>query len=366
MDAIECEGEKMKKPIEQILPNPHRNFDIYPIGEAQVKVLMDSIADVGMFLGLPARKVQGGYEIACGHHRLEALKRVGYTHIDIAVNEYTDDDMLKIMIRENSTQRGNENFGAVLDSVGAVLVQCVKDVYDPLNNRSEGSTQNRLHLESGVGIGRETILAKEPSLSLRGVIAALSVFRKTDGYLKLLKKGGLPEEFHHLYDKPAITTIEAVAQFPKPAHAAAWVKGIDDIRFTEKITMEAHAPMIRQMIEDCESNNVTLSVKAIESVIKAKRDANLGKIDTVYDKEEKTMEEKADDIIKTIKSLKNKLAKFQIEKQQYLQDLYIEDMDAIITLLIDSLGWFKTIRDEKSEFADSQVIDIKQHNYKRN
>jgi len=80
--------------------------------------------------------------------------------------------------------------------VGAVLVQCVKDVYDPLNNRSsniQGSTTKQ-NLENGSGIGRETILAKEPSLSLRGVIAALSVFRKTDGYLKLLKKGGLPEE----------------------------------------------------------------------------------------------------------------------------------------------------------------------------
>lgn len=101
----------------------------------------------------------------------------------------------------------SENFGAVLDSVGAVLVQCVKDVYASLNN---GSVSNRndvkISLESGRGIGRETILAKEPSLSLRGVIAALSTFKATGLYLELLKKGGLPEQFHHLYDKPAITT----------------------------------------------------------------------------------------------------------------------------------------------------------------
>jgi hypothetical protein len=126
--------------------------------------------------------------------------------------------MLKIMIRENSTQRGNENFGAVLDSVGAVLVQCVKDVYGCLNNGSDTTHSYKIvkgQLEAGQGIGRETILAKEPSLSLRGVIAALSVFRSTDGYLKLLKKGGLPEQFHHLYDKPAITTIYWIIVFAK-------------------------------------------------------------------------------------------------------------------------------------------------------
>jgi len=194
MDAIEWEGEKMKKSIDQILPNPHRNFDIYPIGEAQVKVLMDSIADVGMFLGLPARKVQGGYEIACGHHRLEALKRHGIIHIDLAVNDYSDDDMLKIMIRENSTQRGNENFGAVLDSVGAVLVQCVKDVYVMgMTTDPSGRDEIKMRLINGDGIGWKSIIKKEPSLSAHSVQAALSVFRKTDAYLKLLKKGGLPE-----------------------------------------------------------------------------------------------------------------------------------------------------------------------------
>ena len=97
--------------------------------------------------------------------------------------------MLKIMIRENSTQRGNENFGAVLDSVGAVLVQCVKEVYNPENvctrgNISEGSIKG--NLESGVGIGWQTITAKEPAFSRRMVDSALATFRTTGTYLKLL------------------------------------------------------------------------------------------------------------------------------------------------------------------------------------
>ncbi len=111
---------------------------------------------------------------------------------------------------KNSTQRGNENFGAVLDSVGAVLVQCVKDVYDPLKNISEDKRSTgtiKGNLEKGEGLGRDVILAKEPSLQAHSVQAALSVFRKTDGYLKLLKKGGLPEEFHPLFPARSKTLI---------------------------------------------------------------------------------------------------------------------------------------------------------------
>ena len=52
--------QRMKKPIDQILPNPHRNFDIYPISESQVERLVESIHEVGMFLGLPARKTSAG------------------------------------------------------------------------------------------------------------------------------------------------------------------------------------------------------------------------------------------------------------------------------------------------------------------
>lgn len=37
-----------------------------------------------------------------------------------------------------ATGRGNENFGAVRDSVGAVLVQCVRDVYTPHPKKDEG------------------------------------------------------------------------------------------------------------------------------------------------------------------------------------------------------------------------------------
>jgi hypothetical protein len=55
------------------------------------------------------------------------------------------------------------------------------------------------NLQTGDGIGHKTIRTKEPSLSEHHIKAALSTFRSTGLYLSLLKKGGLPEEFHHLF-----------------------------------------------------------------------------------------------------------------------------------------------------------------------
>jgi len=332
------EGETMKKPIKQIKPNPHRNFDIYPIGEPQVKLLMESIDEVGMFLGLPARKVGDFYEIACGHHRLEALERIGATHVDLAVNDYSDEEMLKIMIRENSTQRGNENFGAVLDSVGAVLIQIVRDVYKDMEKNPDPEKTGNLN--SGRGIGRETILSKEPSLSEGNIKAALFSFRNTGVYLQLLKKGGLPEEFWHWYEKPIITSIEAVAMFPKPAHAATWVKRVDSKRFQQKIGISQHVNIVSTLV----NNDHPLSTRFIESTITRLKDTNLGS-QSPTETPEKELVEKAYDVIKAIKSLKNKIEKFKIEKGE--QECFVKSIPTIIEDLQQQLVWFNDISHEE-------------------
>lgn len=84
----------------------------------------------------------------------------------------------------------SENFGAVLDSVGAVLVQCVKDVVPLLGISTDPDIiAIKRNIEKGDGIGWKLIHKKEPSLPAHSVQAALSVFRSTDEYLKLLKKG---------------------------------------------------------------------------------------------------------------------------------------------------------------------------------
>jgi len=87
--------------ISSIDENPHRQLGTYPTIEAKVKALARSIEDVGMWEGVIARPKGRRYEMAFGHHRLEAAKAVGLTSIPVIVRDLSDEEMLKFMGREN-------------------------------------------------------------------------------------------------------------------------------------------------------------------------------------------------------------------------------------------------------------------------
>jgi chemotaxis protein histidine kinase CheA len=108
----------MKLKIKEIAANPFRDFTLYPIDDEQVRRLQQSIDEFGFFSGVTARRANRGYELAAGHHRLEAAKRAGLTEIEAVVGNYSDDEMVGIMTLENMTQRGF-NAGATQDSVAA-------------------------------------------------------------------------------------------------------------------------------------------------------------------------------------------------------------------------------------------------------
>jgi ParB-like chromosome segregation protein Spo0J len=87
--------------IDHIIPNHHRNLDQYPWIEGKVSALQRSIDDVGLWEGIIAREVGTRYELAFGHHRLEAAKRCGLKKVPVIVRDLSDEDMLRFMGREN-------------------------------------------------------------------------------------------------------------------------------------------------------------------------------------------------------------------------------------------------------------------------
>ena len=94
----------MKIAVRDLLPNPFRHLERYPIDEAKVEALVHSIRDTSFWDNLLARKAPdnaGKKEIAYGHHRLMALKKAGVTEIDIPVRDLDDTTMAKIMAHEN-------------------------------------------------------------------------------------------------------------------------------------------------------------------------------------------------------------------------------------------------------------------------
>jgi len=86
--------------------NPFRRFDEFPLIEKKVAALQNSIQETGFLDNVLGRIVEGGVEIAYGHHRIEAAKRVyGEDHeIGITIRELSDVGMAMIMGLENSEE----------------------------------------------------------------------------------------------------------------------------------------------------------------------------------------------------------------------------------------------------------------------
>ena len=93
----------MKVKIKDLKPNPFRDIDTYPLDEPKVNSLEQSIKQTGFWDNIPARKCNGEIQIAYGHHRLEALRRLmdPEYEVDIPVKDLDDATMIKIMANEN-------------------------------------------------------------------------------------------------------------------------------------------------------------------------------------------------------------------------------------------------------------------------
>jgi ParB-like chromosome segregation protein Spo0J len=93
----------VKFKLKDVEPNPFRHLEKYPIDRDKVKALRESIQETSFWDNIVARKRDGKAEIAYGHHRLTALREeFGPSHeIDLIVRPLTDEQMVKIMAREN-------------------------------------------------------------------------------------------------------------------------------------------------------------------------------------------------------------------------------------------------------------------------
>lgn len=106
--------------ISQIDANPFRRLGDYPYVERKVEALMKSISDVGLWEGIIGRMVGNRVEIAFGHHRAEAARRVGLDAINIIIRDLTDDEMLAFMGRENMEDY-NADFLTMLETWEAAV-----------------------------------------------------------------------------------------------------------------------------------------------------------------------------------------------------------------------------------------------------
>jgi hypothetical protein len=90
--------------VADLLPNPFRHLDRYPLNQDKVDALKQSIAATKFWDNLVVRKSPdqpGKYEIAYGHHRIEALRQLNEPTAFCHVKEIDDTRMAQMMAQEN-------------------------------------------------------------------------------------------------------------------------------------------------------------------------------------------------------------------------------------------------------------------------
>jgi ParB-like chromosome segregation protein Spo0J len=115
--------ELLSVPIDVIDANPFRLLAHYPYNERKLEILQRSIADVGLWEGVIARFKENRYEIAFGHHRVEAARRSGLEKVILIVRDLNDEQMLQFMGRENMEEY-NAEFILMLETWEAGSVFC--------------------------------------------------------------------------------------------------------------------------------------------------------------------------------------------------------------------------------------------------
>lgn len=109
--------------LSDLKPNPFRDMTEFPIHEDKVEALIGSINKDGYWNNIEARPAADGigYEIAYGHHRVEALRRVFGPDAEVAVmvEDFTNDAMIRRMANENLTDWASPN--AEREAVRAVV-----------------------------------------------------------------------------------------------------------------------------------------------------------------------------------------------------------------------------------------------------
>ncbi len=116
-------AEIVKVALKNLHANPFRHIDEYPILKEKVDTLKESFEANGIWPGILARPAKSGFEIAFGHHRLVAAKELwgDDRKVPIIVDDFDNDQMLKMMSNENSEDWGSNFYLATMQPIAAVV-----------------------------------------------------------------------------------------------------------------------------------------------------------------------------------------------------------------------------------------------------
>jgi DNA-binding HxlR family transcriptional regulator len=125
--------------------NPFRDLKRLPAKPEKVAILKESIRETSFWDNLVCRKSpngKGGFEIAYGHNRLEALRQLKWGEVDIPVRDLDNATMAKIMARENHEEWGA--YAEVDTETCRAVIQAFGDGHLELSKPPKTSSKARL------------------------------------------------------------------------------------------------------------------------------------------------------------------------------------------------------------------------------
>ncbi len=157
----------MKVLVKNLKPNPYRKIGSYPINREKVDSLKNSIQETSFWDNILARptKDKDKYEIAYGHHRLQAIKELGVNDVDIPVRDLDDATMIKVMANENMenwklvTSVINETILTAKEYIDGELQKCESlEEFEGIRNPETVWSNNDYFIRSkNIGVGKEVI-----------------------------------------------------------------------------------------------------------------------------------------------------------------------------------------------------------------
>jgi hypothetical protein len=282
----------LKIQIKDIEPNPFRDIKNYPIEEKRIQGLMNSIKETGFWDNMPARKAGNKYQIAYGHHRLEALKRLKIKEIEAVVKIIKDENMIKIMANENDELWG------LNPKVDDETVRVAKKFLEKNLEIAKKYLKEKGTIPPDGGIGRDIIFR----------------FLGQNWYLQRVERS---LERLKLYDEGTLSR-QAINKLPTDGTARSFVKAVKEV----KPDLETQEKVANQIAEADRSAGLA-SPSAIENELLQEKLLKEGIIS------EKKKADKTKDFIEyinecrqAITSASAKLIKLLEYKKEFDSDFY--------------------------------------------
>jgi ParB/RepB/Spo0J family partition protein len=140
----------MKLKFKDVLPNPYRDLKGNPLLKEKIAELLLSINTTGFWDNCVVRENKAGkYELAYGHHRVQAAIEAGLIEADFIVKPLDDAMLIKVMDLENREAYASSP-ASVIESVKAVVEALAEGIIGPFEVDPKTNAQHIRHAPSYV------------------------------------------------------------------------------------------------------------------------------------------------------------------------------------------------------------------------